>query len=171
MQPLLANIPPFFQSISLIGIGVAFVLALVGIWAWQQLAVARVESAMKEELLRRGMSVDEIERVCQAGKPTEPAEPKPEAAALLAGLLVEVQCDPQEIERTLALVRSALPQDQQNLALALVRLEEKKQNEDVEVNLEQVLAVVRGLCGASTDREAPSQDRGRYRVASEGPGH
>jgi hypothetical protein len=63
----------------------ATVVAIIGLFQWRKIEQRRIEAALKQEMLERGMSADDIVRVIQASqaKPgpvdVEKARPQPRA--------------------------------------------------------------------------------------------
>src|SRR5262245_61201373 len=104
---------PFVNSpellIPLAAILCGALVALVAILAHQWRAVRRTEMelALKQDMLRRGLSVEEIERVLRASQvpPDEPAKPDPvsDNADALTEKMIEEGKTGEEIERLLKL--------------------------------------------------------------------
>jgi hypothetical protein len=89
--------------------------ALVGIVAivahqWRAIRRTELEMALKQDMLKRGLSVEEIERVLRASErpPEEPAKPDPitdNEYALVQKMVEEGRAAP-EVERLVTLLRS-----------------------------------------------------------------
>ncbi len=89
--------------------------ALVGIVAilahqWRAIRRTELETALKQDMLRRGLSVDEIERVLRASErpPEEPAKPDPvsDNAYALTEKMIDEGRSGEEIERLLKLLQA-----------------------------------------------------------------
>ena len=107
---------PFVKSpellIPILAIVCGAVVALVAIIAHQWRAVRRTEMelALKQDMLRRGLSVEEIERVLRASEvpPEAPAKPDPvsDNAYALTEKMIEEGRSGEEIERLLKLLHA-----------------------------------------------------------------
>ena len=107
---------PFAKDPALLIPIVLFVgLALVGITAivahyWRAVRQAEMDTALKQDMLKRGLSVEEIERVLRASErpPEEPAKPDPvsDNAYALTEKMIEEGRSGEEIERLLKLLHA-----------------------------------------------------------------
>jgi hypothetical protein len=126
--------------------------------AWQKVRRGEQEGALKQEMLRRGLSVEEIERLMHAtARPqeSEAASPDEKAVEKLVACLGEHGASARVIEPVLAAVRSADPALRRPLCRAVKAVLENS-SLDGEAKDEQVLAVVRGL--AAADRPAAVEE-------------
>jgi hypothetical protein len=126
--------------------------------AWQKVRRGEQEMALKQEMLRRGLSVEEIERLLRAGTRTQdtpPASPDEKALEKLIECLGEHGASGRVVEQVLAAVRSADPALRRPLCRAVKAVLENSSLEG-EAKDEQVLAVVRGL--TSADRPAAVEE-------------
>ncbi len=126
--------------------------------AWQKVRRGEQEAALKQEMLRRGLSVEEMERVLRANsKPQDntAASPDEKAVEQLVWCLGENGISGRVIEQVLAAVRSADPALKRGLCRAVPAVL-KYSDLEGEAKDEQVLAVVRGL--VPPDRPAVVED-------------
>jgi hypothetical protein len=126
--------------------------------AWQKVRRDHQEFLLKSDMLERGLSVDEMERVLRANSKTvvkiaSSADEK--AVADLVDNLGMYGVSGRVIEQVLAAVRSADPAFRRALCRAVKGVMENSKLEG-EAKDEQVLAVVRGLSPAG--RPAAAED-------------
>src|SRR5689334_15226777 len=104
-----------FQNFWFLLFGMIAVISVAGTLAqaWSKVRRMEQEAALKHEMLRRGLSADEIERLLRANsKPQDEAEPggtEEVAVGRLAKALGECAASPQIIEQVMAAVRAADP--------------------------------------------------------------
>jgi hypothetical protein len=123
--------------------------------AWQKVRRGEQEMALKQEMLRRGLSVEEIERLLHASSRAQDgpaASPDEKAVEKLIECLGEHGASARVIEQILAAVRSADPALRRPLCRAVKAVLENSSLEG-EAKDEQVLAVVRGL--STAERPSP----------------
>jgi hypothetical protein len=66
----------------------ATVVAIIGLFQWRKIEQRRMEASLKQEMLQRGMSADDIVRVIEASQTkrepvdAEKAHPRPTASAV-----------------------------------------------------------------------------------------
>jgi hypothetical protein len=133
--------------------------------AWQKVRRLEQEAALKQEMLRRGLSVDEMERVLRAN-----SRPQPEAALSADEKVVEdlvtnlgiYDASGRVIEQVLAAVRGADSSTRRSICRAVKAVLENS-NLEGDAKDEQVLAVVRGL--SSPDQPVMFEDRAPARPA------
>jgi hypothetical protein len=116
--------------------------------AWQKVRRAEQELVLKQEMLRRGLSVDEMERLLRANsKPKDNVEVATDEKFIedLVTCLAENGASGRVVEQVLAAVRSADPARLRPLCRAIKAVLENSSLEEEEKD-EQMLAVVRGLC-------------------------
>jgi hypothetical protein len=116
--------------------------------AWQKVRRGEQEMALKQEMLRRGLSVEEMERLLRANSQSEggPAvSPDEKAVEDLISSLGEQGASGRVVEQVLAGVRSADPALRRSLCRAVKAVLENSSLDGVDKD-EQVLAVARGLC-------------------------
>ncbi|HZV07374.1 MAG TPA: hypothetical protein VE999_19985 [Gemmataceae bacterium] len=149
---------------ALIGFGLLVILlfgigAAVHVW-WasrQENRRAEREAALKKEMLDRGLSVDEIERVIRATaeQPKQPIsdEDEKEVAGEFGALLVS--CKPGTIEEVFVLFKAADLATRRAMVSAISQMRDQLASE---VTDEQVRAVVRGLArpAETSPESAPS---------------
>jgi hypothetical protein len=116
--------------------------------AWQKVRRAEQEVALKHEMLRRGLTVEEIDRLLRAGsksseKAAAPANDEGAVEALTESL-GECGASPQLIEQVLAAVRDAEPSFRQTICGAVQGVI-RGSNANTE---EKIVAVIRGLSPA-----------------------
>jgi hypothetical protein len=63
-QSVADNLIPF---VAIVG-GMLFTLGMVWVHSWRHVTIARQQAALKEQLLAKGMSPDEIVKVVNAGQ-------------------------------------------------------------------------------------------------------
>ncbi len=128
--------------------------------AWQKVRRGEQELRLKQEMLRRGLSVEEMERVLRASaKGPDAPSPSPDEKAVeqLIKCLVEHGTSGRVVEQVLAAVRSSGPALQRSLCRAVKAVVENSPLEG-EAHDEQVLAVVRGLVNPAPPARAANVD-------------
>jgi hypothetical protein len=127
--------------------------------AWHKVRRADREAALKKEMLQRGLSVEEMERVLRASaKPQEEtaaASADDEAIEELVTCLAACESPGHVIEQVLAAVRATEPSLKQAICRAVQALVNSSGLEG-EARDEQILAVVRGLCPPDAPPLAPA---------------
>jgi hypothetical protein len=116
--------------------------------AWQKVRRAEQEAALKQEMLRRGLTVEEMERLLRVNSKRSDDDKTPpstdeEAIEALAECLGECRASANVIEQVLAAVRAADPSVRQTACRAVQAVIRESEQEAGD---EQILAVVRGLC-------------------------
>jgi hypothetical protein len=141
MTELLARSQPS-EIITLVAILAGALVAFTALVNWRHVRVAQVDSATKQELLRHGLSVDDVERLTH---PAPRLSPRNDDHALreVAGYLSAKDFSGADVEQTLALVRAADLPTKQAVCAALDGLFEASNPSQ-----EQVLGAIRGLCAA-----------------------
>lgn len=95
-----------WQPIEIIMLTTVVAAALVA-WNWRRLQVARLEAELKQEALRKGMSLEEIEALLQmSSRPVETCTDE-EAVGKVAECLVEAEFPAEQIEQIMADLRAA----------------------------------------------------------------
>jgi hypothetical protein len=136
--------------------------------AWQKVRRADREAALKEAMLKRDLSVEQMERLLGAGPVAQEEEAEDatddDAIEELAEALGECGVSAPVLEEVLAAVRSADPSTRQTTCRAVQAVIRGSEEED---KSELVLATVRGLCRpaaptvvVSPHREAQSASEG-----------
>lgn len=127
--------------------------------AWQKARRAEQEALLKQEMLRRGLTVEEMERLLRANAKRsgeEAPSTNEDAIEGLAECLGECRASAEVIEQVLAAVRAADPSVRQTACRAVQAV---IRGSDQEAKDEHILAVVRGLCRPATLPEpAPGAD-------------
>jgi hypothetical protein len=116
--------------------------------AWQKVRRLEQEAVLKQEMLRRGLSVEEMERLLRANsKPQDDVAASPDEKAIeeLIACLGEHGASGSVVEQILAVVQSADPALRRALCRAVKAVLENSSLEG-EAKDEQILGVVRGLC-------------------------
>jgi hypothetical protein len=141
----------FLLPLLFTGIGVALKVW----WASRQDNLrAEREAALKKDMLERGLSADEIERVIRAtaGQPKQPTsdEEEKEVAGQFGALLVS--CKPSTLEEVFALFKAA---DGATRRVMVSAISEMRDQLESDVTDEKIRAVVRGLaCPLATSTES-----------------
>jgi hypothetical protein len=139
MDTFLAKWQPL-EFIALVGLLGTVLVAMTGLLVWRQVRVRQADVALKQELLRRGLPVEAIERVLQ---PTP--DPTPALEEMSAGLVRAGVTAPAVEQITAAFQTADLP-----TRLAITQVVTGMVNEQEEhgnYDGEQIVAAVRGLCG------------------------
>jgi len=116
--------------------------------AWQKVRRAELETALKQQMLQQGLTVEEMERLLRAASTTSGTAGAGQHSIeeLLEALVVHAS--PPVIEQVLMLVRAADASTQQAVCRAVgeaVGAMEMRESEEG-ANSEAILAVVRGMC-------------------------
>jgi hypothetical protein len=123
---------------------------------WRKVRESAQLAALKQSMVEKGLSVEEIERVLRASaKPQEEEDPP---VVKLAECLASQKIPPGETQEILSLLRAAHPATQPTAAKSLITMLEE------EAEAEQVVAAARALCGSVPPPEAASKD---YRFTDE----
>ena len=117
--------------------------------AWQKVRRGEQETELKRDMLQRGLSVEEMERVLRAGsgKQREPKAKSGREERIVERLAVHLgQCRASAavIDEVLTAVRGADSSGKQAIERAIQGL--VAGSSDGEIKEEQILAVVRALC-------------------------
>jgi hypothetical protein len=108
-EPLLKN-PELLIPFAVIVCGALVGLVAILAHQWRAIRRTELETALKQDMLRRGLSVDEIERVLRASEvpPEAPAKPDPvsDNAYALTEKMIEEGRSGEEIERLLKLLHA-----------------------------------------------------------------
>jgi hypothetical protein len=123
---------------------------------------------LKRQMIDRGMSAEDIERVIRALPPqlqeettstslneTSSADPE----VLLSTKMVEHDVPPQAMEAILSAFRSAEPAVRLKAAMAVVSILENTENPDDNDYFERIVVAARSLCQAPTSGERRQDDR------------
>jgi hypothetical protein len=129
----------------LVAILVAAVIAAMTLYFWHRVRLAQADAALKQSMLQRGLTPDEIERLlcCQSGPPEEPPTEE-RAIEEVAACLRKSNVSVAAMEQVFTAMRIAEPPTRQALLSAIRGLAGEWGNS---ANEKAVLAVVRGLCG------------------------
>jgi len=102
VDQLLSN--PFAATaiIVIATVGIAFIVCFLG-YHWLQYRHAELEAALKQEMVQRGMTPDDILRVLKASR----TDPQTQRQAGLAQHMVNMGLSADEIERVLKASRTA----------------------------------------------------------------
>ena len=113
---------------------------------WQKVRRAEQEAALKQDMLQRGLSVEDIERVLRARtsqRETYPTENSDDGMLEeFAGLLGACQASPSAIEELLAMVQTADSATKQAIVRAV---EGMRDGSEEGISEEEIRAVVRAL--------------------------
>ena len=112
--------------------------------AWKKVRRDEQEAALKHEMLRREMSVEEIERVLRASaKHEDEAKPSADEKCIedMAAHLAECKASTSAIEEVLTAVRAADPAQRKAIARSVQSIVDNAG----EVTEAQIIGVVRGL--------------------------
>lgn len=113
--------------------------------AWQKVRRAEQEAALKQDMLQRGLSVEEIERVLRASAqpPSDNAKESDEhVLEEMAGILGGCQASPRGIEEILAMVQAA---DSASKSAILRAVQGLRDGSEEDIKEDQIRAVIRGL--------------------------
>jgi hypothetical protein len=155
----------FIGSLLLLGL-LVMVGATVNTWLTSRQEARRTawEAALKKDMLDRGLSVDEIERLLRATaeppkKPVEINDEDVNALGELGGLLgcCEPDAKPEAIEEVLAIARTADPKMRRAMVSAVTEMRENSGT----IKDEQIRAVVQALArpaGPSTQTKTLVED-------------
>jgi hypothetical protein len=128
--------------------------------AWQRVRRADREAALKETMLQRGLSIDEIERLLRASsKPQEDAAAESaenDAIEELTEALGECGAAAPVVEEVLAAIRGADPATRQTTCRAVKAV---INGSDQASKDELILAVARGLCRPAAAPAEPVPSR------------
>jgi len=159
--------PEAFTNLYFLFFGSGAVVAVVAIvaGAWTSIHRTRQESELKRDMLRRDMSVEDIERVLAAtsdseGRSNSPAVTGMDSSSLqeVVSQLAENHASPAVIEEVLTALRSV---DVPTQALVSVAVQTFYASAEDGADGEQILAVVRPLCrpkAQTTERAAQVRD-------------
>lgn len=130
--------------------------------AWQKVRRAEQEAALKQDMLQRGLSIEEIERVLRA--PAKQSETRADKSGdkyvlqELGMILGACQASPAVIEEVLPIVQAA---DSATKQAILQAVQGVREGSEEEIEDEQIRAVVRALArpsGPSTEPATPAND-------------
>jgi hypothetical protein len=138
-------------------VGLLIALTAIVTYHWRRLRQLEGEASLKQEMVRRGMSVGDIERVIRvSGSPPAEADSAPKEKAILlkdmtprqldalvATELAGIGADPETIDRAMGPVTAADRDTKLAVAEAVRRMIENETDE------EQILASVLALCKRS----------------------
>jgi len=141
----------FFQAIGVVGMITLGVVVLGVVEAWARIKQKRLDADLKREMLQRGLSVEEIERLAQ------PIVKVAKLARKIGQSLVDVGVPPEEVTEIMAAFRAADLPTKQILATVIQGIAEQQVEKNGATDTAQLLAAVRGLCSAP--RPAPRDVR------------
>ena len=157
------------------GLLLGLVLGVAGILTnhWRRVRQFALETALKQEMVRKGLSAEDIERVIRATHPEEaPSEASVTSAAkeltskqldvLLATKLAEAEMDPERLERALGAAAGTDLESKRAVVQAVVQMIEAGTEE------EQVHAVILGLCKSSGPGSGSTHHPGLATFAQKG---
>jgi hypothetical protein len=140
--PHLANWSPL--EVILIGVLTAAALVVTGLQFWRRVSLAHAEAALKQAMLQRGLTPDEIERLLRVDSTPTQAPVPPltdnQAIAELVGLLGAREVPTNEMEQILAAVMAVEPANRHVVCSSLLKFCEVSDGDS-----EKMLAVVRAL--------------------------
>ena len=147
--PALGGILGYFANwspaelIGLIAVLVAAGIATTGLLFWRRVRLAQADAALKQGMLQRGLTPDEIERLIRVDT-TNQTLPRADDAAIeeLAECLGACEVPEAVIEQIMGAVRAAEPPMRQPVCSAVLGLVRGSGGDATE---EKILAVVRGL--------------------------
>ena len=142
------------EFIALVAVIVGAVVGLVGLMAWRQVRLKQTEAALKQEALRKGLSVAEIQQLLKPTLGLFVAKPRTDAEAIreVARGLTTMGTSGPDFEQCMALIQAT----DSATRLAVAEVSEGMIEEAWEyANKEQLVAIIRGLCV-----EARSDDSG-----------
>src|SRR5262249_53929540 len=150
MSTFLAKWEPV-DLIILVSVLAGTAVLIVGIVAWRRIWLTQADAELKEALLNRGLSVEDVMRLSPPAPPEESeAEPTAdETLGEIAGYLTTAEMPAPDVEEVMALVAAATPPARRTLAGVLAGMAESG------AEPEQMLGAVRGLCRSATFADAP----------------
>lgn len=92
------NPDDFLGLIAIVGTGLVFLISFIA-YQWRRVRVAEMEATLKQDMIHKGMSVDEIERLLRVG--TKPPRPVDVSPAGLAAHMGAYSYDADDIQRVL----------------------------------------------------------------------
>lgn len=117
--------------------------------AWRKVRQAEQDAELKREMLQRGLSVEEIERLLGAQSAAVSEEAAAEDIELLTGQLGKCSVGGAVLEEVLHTFQSASNPARRAITRALAGLIEAAEENEELPNEEQILAVVRGVARGS----------------------
>src|SRR5262245_12547302 len=132
------------EFIALAGVVFGAVVAIVWLSLRRSVRLAAMAADLKQEMLRRGMSVDEINRLLSA--PTSFCMPQPrlrtdeQAVGEVAAILASNDASALEIEQLLRMLQTADSATRQMVCHTLTNMSENG------ASPEQMVYAIRGLC-------------------------
>jgi hypothetical protein len=146
LEEFLAKCQPL-EVIALVAVLAVVLVGVVALVVWRQVRVKQAVFALKQESVRKGLSVAEIHELV-SGPPLFGSEFGPkrldtasdaDRVGMVAQALVRCGFSAPELEKYLALVQAADSPTKQAIVAAFARMANDKEN---------AVAVIRGLCGA-----------------------
>jgi len=128
-----------FQALGVTGIITGGVVLLGLVEAWARIKQQRLTADLKREMLQRGLSVEEIERLSQ------PSIKVAKLARKIGQSMVNVGVPPEQVTEIMAAFRAADVPTKQLLATVIQGIADE-QAENGNPDAAQLLAAVRGLC-------------------------
>ncbi len=151
------------ELIALVAVLLAAALAGMALYFWHRVRLAQADAALKQSMLQRGLTPDDIERLlaCQLGPPeVGVAETEERAIEEVAAYLKKSNVSVAAMEQVFVALRDAEPPQRQAILAAIRGLAGEWGNGASE---KAVLAVIRGLCGNGRPPAAgvpsPKKDR------------
>jgi len=133
------------ELIGLTGVLAAAALTASGLLFWRSVRLAQAAAALKQSMLQRGLTLDEMERLLALdSNPPPPPRTGELAIEDLAACLHQSGIKEPVIEQVFAAVRSAEPAIRESLCHAIQGLSGESGDE---ANAKEILAAIRGLIG------------------------
>src|SRR5262245_38718050 len=121
-------------------------IIVTALFFWHRVRIVQAEAALKQTMLQKELSPDDIERLLSANStPGEPPRTDEQAIEELATCLAKSLVPDATIEQVMKAVREAEPPLKQSICSAVVGL--ARGTFSGVVSKEKVMAVVRGLTG------------------------
>jgi hypothetical protein len=142
------------ELIGLVAVLAAAAVAAIGFFCWHRARLAQAQANLKLNMLQRGLTTDEIERLLsgQSGDKEVPATEE-QAMQQLAECLRDSNVSARVIEQVFAAVRRTDPPVRQSLCAAICGMA-ISENEIPHIHAPQIekriLAAIRGWCGESS---------------------
>jgi hypothetical protein len=134
-----------WELIGLVGVLLAGGVILAGLLFWRRVRLVQADAALKQAMLQRGLTPDEIERLLRANsEPAPPPATDERALGDLVAALGECEVPAADIEQILASIRAQESSQRQALCLAAREMVQKSEGD-----VEKVRAVIRGLANGS----------------------
>lgn len=130
-----------------VAIVAAAVVALVGLVVWRKVSLKQAEAAVKQEAVRKGLSVADIQHLMELPTAVSPYERVD--VGRVARELAVAGVSGAELEQAMALVQGSDSPTRLTIAQAFFQMVNAFGHKP---DKEQLLAVIRGCCGAARSK-------------------